>query len=184
MRKQNELQRELHNAFIQLNEYGGRADAAYIALFMCPDDLTERYGFQRPVEAAEEMLDSELPRLSREFTELFQAFNDRYFGGKLPKYRVEVRYTVRADRSSIDWRGQAIRIPVSSEPLMVARLLAGMARIATRRSNPTIYQKELFRLQEAGAPLWVPKALQALPAHQFIDEFTRVVNGVQKAATQ
>jgi hypothetical protein len=136
------------------------------------------------VETAEEMLVSELPEVSERFDKLFQAFNNRYFDSKLPKYRVEVRYAVRTDRSSIDWRGQAIRIPVSSEPLMVARLLAGMARIATRGTNPTTYQKELFRLHEAGAPLWVPKALKALPADQFIEEFTRVSDGGQKAATQ
>jgi hypothetical protein len=84
---------------------------------------------------------------------LFHDFNQRYFDGKLPRYRVEVVEQLGVlVAGQIEKKQRCILLLASAlEPL--ATLLHEMAHAATNKFHGTQWQAEMRRLAKAGAPV-------------------------------
>ena len=165
-----EVVKELHKLITKCNDYIQHPDAEYL-VDLVSEDLLEQYGRKQLVEVAQLMMwqAEELPALSKKFSELFQLFNERYYGGDLPSYKVLVCYTVNYfETSELHRESRVIRILASSEPVMVARLLGEMARVATTDEYGEKWNDEANRLAGAGAPIDVRRSMLWLTAEEFI----------------
>jgi hypothetical protein len=168
-----ELKNELHKLLVKINDYIQRQDGQYLADIL-DAKLFDKYGRDLVEDVAFEMVcscsDCRVPELSRKFTELYHFFNNRYFDGQLPTYAVAVYYSLSYfETSEVDRKNRVINILVSSEPVMVFRLLAEMARVATTDSYSQEWKAEVRRLSDAGAPLLLDHTMIGLSAEEFIN---------------
>lgn len=166
------LRKAVHDAIIELIDAVNITDEYVVAEYVCDErpELRERFGLEAIQQMAKAMIHSDLVRLSRRFTELFQEFNVRYFGGRLPSYRVDVGYA--ADWLFTQWDGleicdsvlyrglRLIRIRVrKSEEEMVCSLLNEMAHVATNDFHGPKWAAEIERLVVEGAPTYLTQYL-------------------------
>ena len=79
---------------------------------------------------------------------LFSEYNQRYFGGRLPPYKVLPTTCV----SRCEWSKRKIYISPSKEDVSVI-LLHEMVHAAVGRGHGRVFRDELRRLVELGAPL-------------------------------
>jgi hypothetical protein len=148
------------------------AETALISGFRCMDSFVLCFEHHYPLlwdmfdrgyikKLASLMFNSEFPELSALFSGLFDEFNYRFFGAKLPAY------TVRVVRALADfyceWEKQVVyEIDVSDCELtiqylqkpevMIARLLDLMARIHVGIYRDEAWREDLQRLTRLGAP--------------------------------
>jgi hypothetical protein len=101
----------------------------------------------------------------RQLRKLFQEFNQRYFGGRLPAYRIRVVDCI----SWLGAEGQCLKkrklIQVQRavpEGRVASLLLHEMAHAATNGGHGMPWKREMIRLREAGAPLDGPDATVSL----------------------
>src|SRR5215472_1627551 len=101
----------------------------------------------------------------RELRRLFAEFNQRYFGGRLPKYRLrsELYMTRLGEVGRCHIRQRLIRINRSlKDDEAISCLLHEMAHAATTEHHRKPWKAEMIRLRHAGAPLIGPDATVAL----------------------
>jgi hypothetical protein len=87
---------------------------------------------------------------------LFEEFNQQYFAGRLPHYRVVVvpSITRLGEQGRILRRRRLIELQIlSPQEEMVATLLHEMAHAATNDHHAARWQEEMYRLQHLGAPI-------------------------------
>jgi hypothetical protein len=141
------------------------------------ESLEHRYGSDRVAEMLDTIRRSDLPELSNKFKELHQRFNKYYFESLGDDREVEVRYAITrpilpdGPIDEVIWADEPIRILAASESLMVTKLLHKMARISAS-FQCVQYEKEVVRLYNAGAPVYVPYLLKDLPAEKFVDSYS------------
>jgi hypothetical protein len=160
---------------IVLTDYGGTTPqdtCAAIAKEL--PDLYAAFGEERILAACEEIQNPEIPEQSALFQEMYRTFNNQYFAGRLPEYRVLVVYDVwfwETQRCSyspvyspaaeatgfIDFEGR--RILVRFRPhfkcggSMPGTLLHEMAHAATDGGHGDTWENEMARLKLLGAPV-------------------------------
>jgi len=95
----------------------------------------------------------------------YEDFNDRYFGGKLPRYRVEVVDRVSSARESgeVNRRAKLIRIQRNLLNVMRETLIHEMAHVRTNDFHGPRWKAEVQRLLQLGAPI-SPDELSRAPA--------------------
>src|SRR5712664_3759570 len=104
---------------------------------------------------------------------LFTEYNQRYFGGRLPRYKV----LLTNDCSRCERRKRRIYINPHKEDASVP-LLHEMAHAAVGRGHGKVFRDELRRLVEVGAPLqeeletYAPK--NEITPKQLLSEFFEV----------
>jgi hypothetical protein len=167
-----ELLKKLHDAIIELIDAVNITDEYAAAEHVCETHpkLRERFGLEAIRQMAKTMIHGDLPDLSSQFTELFQEFNTRYFGGRLPTYKVEVGYA--ADWLFTRWDGleicdsvhyrvlRLIRIRArKSKEEMVCSLLNEMAHVATNDFHGPKWAAQIERLVVEGAPTYLTQYL-------------------------
>jgi hypothetical protein len=88
-----------------------------------------------------------------EFQALFNQFNDRYFSGRLPSYRICVvdRITKKGESGWHYVRTKRIKIRFANHELMTETLLHEMAHAASNDFHGPLWKKVMRRLQELGA---------------------------------
>ena len=92
----------------------------------------------------------------RQLRKLFHEFNERYFEGRLPDYRIRVvPYINRLGKSGhTDQKRKLIRILIGlSDEDAKSTLLHEMAHAATNEDHATAWKKEMIRLRKQEAPL-------------------------------
>jgi len=111
------------------------------------------------INEIEEISEQEIPTLSRAYSALYDRFNEKYFDGKLPRYRVRVFYNIGLDHegnvlnTTIDSSEKLIRLRITKwETRMVTWLLRVMVRVAVNFDHSK-EQIERDRLGEFGAPV-------------------------------
>jgi hypothetical protein len=106
-------------------------------------------------------LGSEFTALSDLFTAFYEEFNLRFFGSRLPDYRVKVMHDIPVPQQpytaeticKAEIRPDALLIQYNCWPEdMISRLVHLMAHIQTDCSHGPLWQEELSRLSGAGAP--------------------------------
>jgi hypothetical protein len=119
---------------------------------------------------ATKVLHSEIPEQSEHFENLFEEFNERYFGNQLPHYRVRVVYDVhRVAAEPITRRGDSgeelidecllrfdertIYLRFSEDGYMLNFLVHEMCHAATSGEHDEKWKAEMKRVYELGAPL-------------------------------
>jgi len=117
------------------------------------------WNFTSTLEKASKQMDG------RQLRKLFQEFNQRYFGGRLPAYRIRVV-------DHISWLGTEGRCLKKRKLIQVQRaipedraaslLLHEMTHAATNGDHGMPWKREMIRLREAGAPLDGPDATVSL----------------------
>jgi hypothetical protein len=137
-------------------------------------DLVEEFGESFVTALCEEIDEAEIPEQSAVYQRMFHAFNDQYFEGRLPDYRILVVYSVYywevfhcgysqpllsavSSWGFIDFRGKQIFmrfLPHSSSGwTMPGILLHEMAHAATDGEHGEDWQSEMSRLKRLGAPV-------------------------------
>ena len=95
----------------------------------------------------------------KQLRRLFQQFNEQYFGGKLPAYRIRVvgHISLLGESGRCKRRQRLIEIRRGQPDEKATNiLLHEMAHAATSGSHGMPWKKEMVRLREAGAPLCPP----------------------------
>ena len=117
-------------------------------------------------------------RKPNRLTKLFDDFNAQYFDGALDRYRVEVTdgITRRGESGKVYSRQRLIRIHRGSEAEMVATLLHEMAHAATNDYHGALWQQEMVRLRDLGAPV-APADLEERVARRLTREFVESIAG-------
>ncbi len=101
-------------------------------------------------------------RDNKQYQALFDEFNQRYFGGKLPRYRIQVVDCIsleEGDEIPLDYEGENIRhrrlilLKRMVKADMISTLLHEMAHTATDDAHTKRWGKEIERLCRAGAPI-------------------------------
>ena len=135
-------------------------------------DLYEEFGRDRILALGEELLPAEFPEQSEKLQEMFQAFNVKYFSGRLPEYRILVVFDVPywqterlgyqvsepyAVRGFIDFSGRIILVGVRAGLIPGATiqgtLLYEMVHAATDGEHGDLWKAEIARLVLLGAPV-------------------------------
>jgi hypothetical protein len=135
-------------------------------------DLYQEFGRDRILALGEELLPAEFPEQSEKLQEMFQAFNVKYFSGRLPEYRILVVFDVpywqmgrlgypvsepHAITGFIDSSGRIILVGVRAGLLRGATiqgtLLHEMAHAATDDEHGDLFKAEIARLILLGAPV-------------------------------
>jgi len=178
-----ELVKELHKLLVRINDYIQHPDPNHFS-DLVSEDLVQHYGRKQVEETARVVVYGNgcyLPVLSQRFTELFRVFNERYFNGELPCCKVYVRQSVNHfETGSISREHQCLEILVASEAVMVMRLLAEMARMASSGDYGERWEAEMARLGRAGAPVHLYKNtidyghVHEITAEEFIATATSV----------
>lgn len=158
-----ELVTEIRKRFTKVNDYIQHPTADYFVDLM-DQDLIQVYGRERIKEVVHDAFANHcdarpnsygVPYLSFKLTACFGEFNKKYFDGKLP-YKVHVLNQMDSHfRTAEIWREACvIQILAASEAIMVMRLLAEMARIASCDDGyGEAWEVEMARLDRAGAPV-------------------------------
>jgi hypothetical protein len=95
----------------------------------------------------------------RELRKLFEQFNEQYFGGRLPAYKIRVvTHMTRLGESGCCVKTRKLIEIVKGLPNKDATscLLHEMAHAATNGHHGMPWRKEMIRLRDAGAPLFGP----------------------------
>jgi hypothetical protein len=177
---------------IVLVDYGGTEPwATCEAIAEDFPDLYDAFGEECVLALCEEIQNSEIPEQSALFQELFRTFNDQYFAGRLPEYRIQVVYDV--------WYWETERYGYPASPAlfeasgfiafdqrrilirflsflkvgltMQGVLLHEMAHAATDGDHGDNWTNEMLRLKLLGAPVdkddFEPSSAEsgALPFH-------------------
>jgi len=94
---------------------------------------------------------------NKKYQELFHEFNKKYFGGRLPHYRVKVEgYIPNYDglcTGKIYRKQRLILLVPQDEPTMEKTLIHEMAHAATNVYHAKTWQEEMKRLLRMGAPV-------------------------------
>lgn len=106
---------------------------------------------------------------------LFTEYNRRYFGGRLPRYKVLLTNAVNPDGGRCERRKRRIYINPHKEDVSLL-LLHEMVHAAVGRGHGKVFLKELRRLIELGAPLQeelkrYENAVSAMTPKQLLAEF-------------
>ena len=168
-----ELVTEIRKRLIKINDYIQHPTEEYFADLM-DLDLIQTYGRERIKEVVRDAFANQcnacvdargdlyrsygVPYLSYKFTVFFNRFNQDYFDGKLPQFKVNVLNHMdnHFQTAEILRDQKVIRILAASEGNMVMRLLAEMARIASSDDGyGEAWEAEMTRLDRAGAPVVV-----------------------------
>jgi hypothetical protein len=92
----------------------------------------------------------------RQLRTLFQRFNKKYFGGRLPAYSIRVVHHMsrKGETGHCDDQKRVIKIlPGMSDEEAISTLLHEMAHAATDGDHLAPWKKVMVRLRQAGAPL-------------------------------
>jgi hypothetical protein len=141
-------------------------------------DVVERCGRERLEKAVLRFLRGTRqasPELSEKFTKLWHEFNRLYFSGNrsMHNFSVEIINEIASDRRFKSGTRSVIEIPVSSEAVMVDRLLGEMVKFVADNATYEAEKNESNRLFFEGAPvLWKPD-MRHFPAEEFIAYATR-----------
>jgi len=94
----------------------------------------------------------------KQLRKLFQEFNRRYFGDRLPSYSIRVgRCTWLGESGSCNPRKKLIKVAAGQpDERAVSILLHEMAHAATTGNHGMPWKREMIRLRQAGAPLAEP----------------------------
>jgi hypothetical protein len=160
---------------IVLTDYGGTTPSkTCCAIADELPDLFAAFGQERVLGLCEEIQQAELPGQSVLFQEMFNSFNDLYFEGRLPDYKILVVYDVRywetqrcGNRPSfppsayasafIDFPARQILIRFLANSsfgfTMPPILVHQMAHVATDGGHGENWIAEMTRLKRLGAPM-------------------------------
>jgi hypothetical protein len=161
---------------ILLTDYGGTNPGATCGILaeLAPD-LHDAFGQDRVLALCEEIQQAEIPEQSALFQERFDRYNQQYFAGSLPDYRVLVVYDVwywETQRCGyprcfppaceavgfIDFTGRQIFIRFlglhTCGITMAGSLTHEMAHAATDGEHGANWKTEMARLKSLGAPVW------------------------------
>jgi hypothetical protein len=135
-------------------------------------DLYQEFGRDRILALGKELLEAEFPTQSEKLQEMFQAFNVKYFSGRLPEYRILVVFDVAywqterlgylvsepyAITGFIDFWGRIIVVGVRAGLVpgvtIQGTLLHEMAHAATDGEHGDLWKAEIARLVLLGAPV-------------------------------
>jgi hypothetical protein len=144
------------------------------------DDVVNRFGRERLEQATEQMLrgmPKPVPGLSKKFTDLVEKFDKRYFGGWLfSDTRVDVVCHVASDNRNFNFSpgDSVIQIPLSSEAIMVERLLEEMVYVVSPEGDDECdFDGVSNQVYLEGAPVRVDPSMRHLSAEEFIAAATR-----------
>jgi hypothetical protein len=130
-------------------------------------DVCRQFDKHEVITRCERAQQAEIPEESERFQELFQTFNDRYFGGRLPPYKIHVVYDVDFWANEYFFNGWYIEEPsfgyhdLENRRIFVGRtassmegaLLHEMGHAATTGDHDDAWSAEMRRLQALGAPV-------------------------------
>jgi len=152
---------------VELMNYGGTTPIqTYEVLVEEFPNLCKPFDKHEIVAMCRNIQKSELPEESDRFQRTFEEFNVRYFDGRLLGYLVMVAYDVNywaneylVDRclefySSYTDRERKVIYLRTSEFLMEQMLLHEMALAATTGRHDPMWDAEIRRLADLGAPVW------------------------------
>ena len=175
-RQDEELMNELRTRIARINRYIQHPDRDTLVALL-GEDLQGCYGSDRVLRMTDGILwgGNDIDEdLSKTFTDLFETFNKRYFGGNLPDYCVTVRLSISYYGRTI-WREcRGIELLAGSEARMVIRLLEEMAHLATSEECGAPWRDELLRLSKADAPIDEYPGTENLSAEDFITKVASI----------
>ena len=94
--------------------------------------------------------------INKKYRALFKRFNEEYFDGKLPRYRIQVVNSISSKLHPLghcNRRRRLIRIREAEEGSMIETLIHEMAHAATNDNHGPIWKEEMNRLHTVGAPI-------------------------------
>jgi len=153
---------------MELMDYGGTTPwQTHEFLVGEQPELCQHFDEDDIIDLCEEIQKADLPVESYRFQELFRKFNDLYFGGRLPPYRIQVVYDVNCWANEYYFNGIGLEefssayidIPKRriflrwSDSNMEGYLSHEMGHAATSGDHDDAWYAEMQRLQELGAPV-------------------------------
>jgi hypothetical protein len=151
------------------------------------DEVVNRFGRERLEKATDQMLRGKpklMPGLSTKFTDLVGKFDKRYLGGWLfSNTRVDVVCRVASDSRYLNFstRDSVIEIPLSSEAIIVARLLEEMVFVISPHGGDECEFDVSNQIYLEGAPMRVDPSMRHLSADEFIAAATREPTTAEEA---
>jgi hypothetical protein len=161
LRKQlDQLKQLIHIAIIELMDCGGTTpEDTYDVVAEQKPDLCRRLGKAYVMALSKAIQCSDLPAESRRFQAMFETFNRKYFGGRLPHYEVQVVHDIEF------WIGKPLEGTLSGFTDLEHRriflrrsmgdtisLTCEMASVATNDWDGA-WRREIKRLGALGAPV-------------------------------
>src|ERR1700680_3526967 len=155
-----QLKQLIHTAIIELMDYGGTTpEGTYDVVAEQKPDLCRRLGKVYVMALSKAIQCSDLPAESRRFQAMFETFNRKYFGGRLPHYEVQVVHDIEF------WIGKPLEGTLSGFTDLEHRriflrrsmgdtisLTCEMASVATNDWDGA-WRREIKRLGALGAPV-------------------------------
>jgi hypothetical protein len=166
LRRDAELFTATAQVFMELQDVYGSADPLGIAEVLVEEQpqMAAKYSARDIELMAVLIFSSEIPRLSQYFDRLYRKFNDEYFAGRLPEYRVRVVFDLHAFANEPMYKGsvssglirfqeRCIYLRYSQTLSLEGTLIHEMAHAATDGDHDNEWLTEMRRLKSAGAPV-------------------------------
>jgi hypothetical protein len=171
-----EIRAAVQDLIVKINNLVQHIDEPEYLVDLISDALVQKYGRERIENTARLVMREGVSEcLSKKFTDLLRKFASRYFGelGELFScFKVKARYRIDRQAATNMCRGDRddmiLELPVSSEAVMVERLMEEMLRNSVGRSCWDVYMDESNRLYEENAPMAVHPETRFLSADAFI----------------
>lgn len=170
---------EVQRVFVKINNLLQHRHQPEYYVDLMSDEVVNRFGRERLEKATEQMLKGmpkPIPGLSKKFTDLVEKFDKRYFGGWLfSDARVDVVCQIASDNRSFKFStgDSVIEIPLSSEAIMVERLLEEMVLAVSPEGGNECEFDVSNQVYLEGAPMGVEPNMRHLSAEEFIAAATR-----------
>jgi hypothetical protein len=176
----------VQNLFVKINNLLQHRHQPEYYVDLMSDEVVNRFGRECIEKATEQMLQG-LPKpirgLSKKFTDLVETLDKRYFGGWLfSDTRVDVVCRVAIDNRNFNFStgNSVIQIPLSSEAIMVERLLEEMVFVISPQSGHECEFDVSNQVYLEGAPVGVDPSMRHLSAEEFIAAATREPTTVEE----
>jgi hypothetical protein len=178
--KNAELVERMQQLIAKINNLVQHIDEPEYLVDLVPDEVVQQYGREQIEKAARAVLrDGVSETLSKKFSALLHTLAERHFGSLAELflfYKVEARYSIDPHASTgICMRPagdeRIIELPVSSEAVMVERLVDKLLLHSVGRSSFDAYMYESNRLYDEDAPMTVHPERRWLSADEFITTY-------------